>query len=268
MMFKEKMKIVTLPVSKILPNPSQPRRSFNEDELRALSNSIKENGLLQPVSVRKDGGKYYLVAGERRLRATKLAKLSKINCIISDFSGEESAILALIENTQRSDLNMFEQANAIVNLIRNWSITQQEAALKLGISQSYLANKVRLLKLSKDEQDDIVKNGLSERHARALIRIKDETARRKVLSVVIEKELNVSDTEKLIDTLEEQLRNQGKIKPTRKFIAKDIRIFINTIDHAVETMQIAGIDAKSVKEETDDYIECTIRIPKLNRLQV
>ena len=142
MFLKDKLKLTRLPTSKILPNPSQPRKIFQEDELRGLAQSIQENGLLQPVTVRRENGQYYLVAGERRLRACKMAGMKDIPVIISDCEPEDSAVLALLENVQRRDLQMFEQANAILNLLREWQITQEEAARRLGMSQSALANKV------------------------------------------------------------------------------------------------------------------------------
>ena len=148
MFFKDKLKLVKLPVSRILPNPAQPRKDFDQAALESLAQSIKENGLLQPVTVRRENGGYTLIAGERRLRACKLAGLREIPALIADCEPEDSAVLALLENLQRKDLQMFEQANALVNLLREWHITQEEAAKRLGISQSYLANKLRLLKLS------------------------------------------------------------------------------------------------------------------------
>lgn len=276
MFFKEKLKLLTLPVEKIQPNPSQPRRIFSEDELSGLSESIKENGLLQPVTVRKEGGRYILIAGERRLRATKLAGLTEISAILSDFTPEDSAVLALLENIQRQNLNIFEQANAIANLLREWKITQEEAAKRLGMSQSYLANKLRLLKLTPDEQELILKSNLTERHARALLKIEDVRIREKILQSVIDRRMNVAQTEDFIAALllerEEEQAGQTntteKKKPVRTFVAKDIRLFINTIDHAVDAMKTAGIKAESERKETDDYIECTVRIPKNNRLQV
>ncbi len=266
MFTRDKLKLTRLPVVKIMPNPSQPRKIFQEDELRSLAQSITENGLLQPVTVRKENGVFYLIAGERRLRACKLAGLKEIPAIISDCEPEDSAVLALLENVQRRDLHMFEQANAIVNLLREWQITQEEAARRLGMSQSYLANKVRLLKLSSDEQSEIIKHKLSERHARALLRIDDIELRQKVLQTVITRGLNVANTEELIS---------GSLKPRepirkgrRTFVAKDIRLFINTIDHAVDAMKTAGIQAQTEKKETEEYIECVVRIPKQNRVQV
>lgn len=266
MFMKDKLKLTKLPVTKILPNPSQPRTIFQEDELRSLAQSIKENGLLQPVTVRRENGVYYLVAGERRLRACKLAGLKEIAAIISDCEPEDSAVLALLENVQRRDLHMFEQANAIVNLLREWQITQEEAARRLGMSQSYLANKVRLLKLSSDEQAEIVKHKLSERHARALLRIDDIELRQKILQAVITRGLNVAHTEELVA---EALKPREPVKKGRRtFVAKDIRLFINTIDHAVDAMKTAGIQAQTEKKETEEYIECVVRIPKQHRVQV
>lgn len=267
MFTKDKLKLIKLPLSKILPNPSQPRKIFHEDELRSLAQSIQENGLLQPVTVRREGGQYYLVAGERRLRACKIAGMRDISAILSDCEPEDSAVLALLENVQRRDLQMFEQANAILSLIREWQITQEEAARRLGMSQSYLANKVRLLKLSQDEQSEIIEHNLTERHARALLRVDDIELRQKILRAVIARGLNVAQTEELIaENLKpkETVRRGGR----RTFVAKDIRLFINTIDHAVDAMKTAGIQAQTEKKETEEYIECVVRIPKLSRVQV
>lgn len=161
---------------------------------------------------------------------------------------------------------MFEQANALVNLLREWQITQEEAAKRLGLSQSYLANKLRLLKLTAEEQSEILDFKLTERHARALLRIDDTTLRQKVLRQAGEKHLNVSQTEELVEAVLAPRREGAR--PKRRFIAKDIRLFINTIDHAVDAMKTAGIPAQAEKKETEDYIECTVRIPKRNRVQV
>ena len=266
MFFRDKLKLTKLSPDKILPNPSQPRKVFQEAELEGLAQSIAENGLLQPVTVRRENGTYYLIAGERRLRACKLAGLKEIPALVADCEPEDSAVLALLENLQRKDLQMFEQANAIVNLLREWQITQEEAAKRLGMSQSYLANKIRLLKLSPEEQEEILKHHLSERHARALLRVDDMTLRQKLLATVIERGLNVAQTEELAAAALQPKKPTGKRK--RTFIAKDIRLFINTIDHAVDAMKTAGIPAQTEKKETEEYIECTVRIPKSNRVQV
>ena len=266
MFLKDKLNLTRLPTSKILPNPSQPRKIFQEDELRGLAQSIQENGLLQPVTVRRENGQYYLVAGERRLRACKMAGMKDLPVIISDCEPEDSAVLALLENVQRRDLQMFEQANAILNLLREWQITQEEAARRLGMSQSALANKVRLLKLSPDEQSEIVQHRLTERHARALLRVDDIESRQRILRTVIQKGLNVAQTEQLVG---ESLEKKQPVKRGRRtFVAKDIRLFINTIDHAVDAMKTAGIEAQAERKETEEYIECVVRIPKLSRVQV
>lgn len=266
MFMKDKLRLVKLPVAKILPNPSQPRKIFDEDDLVSLARSISENGLLQPVTVRRDNGAYFLVAGERRLRACKLAGLKEIPAILSDCEPEDSAVLALLENVQRRDLQMFEQANAILNLLREWQITQEEAARRLGMSQSYLANKIRLLKLSPEEQGEIIQNKLSERHARALLRVDDIELRQKILRTVINRKYNVAQTEELVA---EALKPREPVRKGRRtFVAKDIRLFINTIDHAVDAMKTAGIQAQTEKKETEEYIECVVRIPKLTRVQV
>lgn len=266
MFSKDKLKLTRLPVSKILPNPSQPRKIFHEDELRGLAQSIVENGLLQPVTVRRENGQYYLVAGERRLRACKLAGLRDIPVIISDCEPEDSAVLALLENVQRRDLQMFEQANAILNLVREWQITQEEAARRLGMSQSYLANKIRLLKLSPEEQAEIIEHKLTERHARALLRVDDIEVRQRILRQVILRGLNVAQTEELVAQAFQPKEKPRKVR--RTFVAKDIRLFINTIDHAVDAMKTAGIEAETERKETEEYIECVVRIPKLSRVQV
>lgn len=263
MFSREKLKLTRLPVSKIQPNPSQPRKEFREEELSGLAESIRENGLLQPVTVRKESGRYYLVAGERRLRACRLLGLSQIPVLLLECEPEDSAVLALLENLQRKDLQMFEEANAIVNLLREWQITQGEAAKRLGMSQPALANKMRLLKLSPEEQAEILAAGLTERHARTLLKITDMSLRQRVLHTVIEKELNVSKTEELVAAVLKPKTTKGKAK--RTFVAKDIRLFINTIDHAVDAMKTAGIEAQSERKETEDYIECTVRIPKLTK---
>lgn len=257
---KDKLKLTRLPVDKILPNPSQPRKAFDPAELEGLAQSIRENGLLQPVTVRRDEGGYTLIAGERRLRACKLAGLKEIPALVTDRGPADSAVLALLENLQRKDLDLFEQANALVNLLREWEITQQEAARRLGMSQSALANKIRLLKLTPEEQGEILEHGLTERHARALLRLDDCSLRQRVLATVIQRQLNVAQTEALVAAAGAPPKAPSKAK--RTFVAKDVRLFINTIDHAVDAMKTAGIPAKAERTETEDYFECTVRIPK------
>lgn len=267
---KYNKKVIEIPARKIRPNKTQPRQDFYEEDLRSLSQSISNNGLLQPLTVRKlKNDEYELVAGERRLRASVMAGFTKIPCIVMKCSDKDSAIFALIENLQRKDLGMFEEARGINRLIRKYGITQEQAAIQLGKKQSTVANKLRLLRLSYDEQDWIVQAGLTERHARALLKIQNEDSRKEVLSHIIAENLNVKETEKYISSL----LNNKKVQPLhnnnndKKIVVKDVRIFVNTISRAVDTMRMSGIDAVSNKEETEDYIEYTVKIPKETALE-
>lgn len=209
-----------------------------------------------------------LIAGERRLRASVMAGFTKIPCIVMKCSDKDSAIFALIENLQRKDLGMFEEARGINRLIRKYGITQEQAAIQLGKKQSTVANKLRLLRLSYDEQDWITQAGLTERHARALLKIQDEDSRKEVLSHIIAENLNVKETEKYIASLLDNKKVQPLHNNTdKKIVVKDVRIFVNTISRAVDTMRMSGIDAVSNKEETEDYIEYTVKIPKETALE-
>ena len=260
---KNENKISDIPIIKIRPNKAQPRKVFNEEDLNALSQSITENGILQPLTVRKvSTTEYELIAGERRLRASVMAGLRKVPCIVIKCSEKESAVYALLENLQRSDLGMFEEARGVSRLIRRYGLTQQEAAVKLGKTQSTIANKLRLLRLTYEEQEWIENAGLSERHARALLKLGDEGARREALSKIISENLNVQQSENLINLMLSSSPKSNKKQGTSKAVIKDVRIFVNTINKAIDTMRLAGIDAQSDKTDTDNFIEYTIRIPK------
>ena len=260
---KNENKISDIPIIKIRPNKAQPRKVFNEEDLNALSQSIAENGILQPLTVRKvSATEYELIAGERRLRASVIAGLRKVPCIVIKCSEKESAVYALLENLQRSDLGMFEEARGVSRLIRRYGLTQQEAAVKLGKTQSTIANKLRLLRLTYEEQEWIENAGLSERHARALLKLGDEGARREALSKIIYESLNVQQSENLINLMLNSSPKNNKKQGTSKAVIKDVRIFVNTINKAIDTMRLAGIDAQSDKTDTDNFIEYTIRIPK------
>lgn len=260
---KNDNKISDIPIIKIRPNKSQPRRVFNEDELTALSQSISENGLLQPITVRRvTPTEFELIAGERRLRASVLAGLKKIPCIIIKCTDKESAVFALLENLQRSDLGIFEEARGISKLMHRFGLTQEEAARRLGKSQSTIANKLRLLRLTYEEQEWIENSALTERHARALLRISDETLRREALSRIISDNLNTTQTDNLISIMLSSVNEDKPQRSKSKVVIKDIRIFVNTINKAIDTMRLAGIDAISDKTDTDNFIEYTIRIPK------
>lgn len=260
---KTDQKIKQIPVQYIVPNKSQPRVEFSLYELQELADSIRANGVLQPLTVRKRSAQEYeLVTGERRLRASKLAGLTTVPCILISCDDERAAVLALLENLQRVDLGPFEEAEGICRLIATWGVTQEEAARRLGKKQSTIANKLRLLKLTEPEREMIVKTGLTERHARALLRIQDDSLRISALQQIIEKNLNVKQTEEFISRLLEHLEMREKKISKRTVVIKDVRIFMNTIQKAVSTMRLSGIPAVTAQNETDDYIECVVRIPK------
>lgn len=250
-------RIVNIRLEDIYKNSAQPRKSFDPEKVRALADSIEQNGLLQPLSVRRCDKGYELIAGERRLRALYILGRQTAPCVVVNASACESAILAIIENIQREDLNVFEQAQAIGELITRLGVTQTELAQRLSLSQSAVANKLRLLKLSKQEQHTIIENALTERHARALVRITDDNMRKKALKHIISAKLNVSQTEKYV----EKLLTSDKKGKTR-LVFKDLRIFTNTINMAIETMRKSGVKLSATKGETDGFIEYTIRIPK------
>ena len=224
--------VILLPIKDIYKNPSQPRVIFSKDDLKNLAESIKYNGMLQPITVRvNDRNNYELVSGERRLKAAKLAGNEEVPCIVLKTDEEQSAVFALIENLQRKNLNFFEEAFAISKLIKKWNLTQDEVSLKLGKAQSTIANKLRLLKFSDEQKAKILANNLTERHARALLKVSNEDELDKILNIVIEKKLNVSQTEVLV----EQFLDGNKKSPKKKIIPiiKDIRIFYNTINNAI-----------------------------------
>lgn len=264
---KSENKVLDIPIICIRPNKTQPRKNFDEEELMSLARSISTNGILQPLTVRRlSDTEYELVAGERRLRASILAGLTTVPCVLIKCSDKESAVFALIENLQRADLNMFEEARGISRLIRKFDITQEEAAAKLGKKQSTVANKLRLLKLTLEEQDWITQAGLSERHARALLRIDDEELRKKILSQIISAGLNATEAEAYISDFLHKNTLPDK-KQDRKFIVKDLRIFVNTINKAVDTMRLSGINAIAKRIESEEYIEYTVKIPKAEAIQ-
>jgi len=253
--------IAYIKTEKILPNPYQPRHKFESEDMLSLAESIKENGILQPLLIRRINNSDYfeVIAGERRLRASILAGVSDVPCIEVECDYEQSAIYSILENVQRSDLTFFEEAAAIGQLIDHFGLTQAEAAKRLSKSQSALSNKLRLLKLPVDVRYFIEKEGLTERHARALLRLESEKDIWRVLNSIKEKGLNVEQTDRLIDSL-----CDNKVKPKRNVMPlfRDVRIFVNTVNKAIETMKASGIHAETDKTETDDYIEFRVKIPK------
>lgn len=255
-------KVVLIPVSEIVSNPAQPRTLFDIDELNSLAESIRENGILQPLTVRINAhAQYELIAGERRLKAAQIAELTEVPCIVVETDARQSAVLALLENIQRQDLNFFEEARAISNLIVEWNVTQEEASRRLGKAQSTVANKLRLLKLTDQQQVKILDAGLTERHARAILKINDPIMTEKVIYYVAAKHLNVKQTEEYIESI---LKEEQKSRRNYIHVIKDVRLFLNTINKAIETMQNAGVPAKAEKREQEDCIEYIVRIPLEN----
>ena len=258
---KPTTQVLQLPAADIRPNPRQPRLAFDEAGLRELAASIRAHGVLQPLTVRRTAEGWELIAGERRLRASRLAGLETVPCIESTAGDEESALLALIENLQRQDLHYFEEAAAIGDYIHRTGITQEEAARQLGRSPSALANKLRLLRLSPACREHLVQSGLTERHARCLLRLEDESERLAALKYIADRQLNVAQTEQYI---ERRLAALQATPPAgrRTFILKDVRLFLNSVDHGLRLIRSAGVDAACDRQETEEDILLTIRIPK------
>lgn len=291
---KSKQAIIFVPTDEIAPNPAQPRKIFADDGLEELSASISQYGLLNPLSVRLRSGRYELIAGERRLRAAKLAGLYEVPCIILDVNMEESSLLALVENLQRRNLDFIEEAEGISHLMNVFSMSQEECARRLGKSQSAVANKLRLLRLPEDVLDTLRAHGLTERHGRALLRLPDADSQRAALEVILEDRMNVAATEDYIARLlnpEEDIpddassleldtaseaESESITDPTQSavpektrrhsqkkvFVLKDVRLFLNTLTHGLSLMKQGGIDADVKQEETDSELVLTISIPK------
>ncbi len=256
--------VLLLRVDEIFPNRNQPRRIFDREELEGLAESIRQNGILQPLTVRRlPGGGYELIAGERRLRASRIAGLLNVPCLLSEASDEASAILALVENLQRQDLGWVEEAEAIQKVMEQSGLPQEQMAKMLGKAPSTLSNKLRLLRLPPAMRQRMADAGLTERHARALLRLTVEAQRQSALAAILAKNLNVSETDALIDALlRESPAAKQKTKPPTIRLVRDVRLFVNTINHAVDVMRQSGIAAESERAETGDFIAFTIRIPK------
>ena len=257
----EEKRVMRLGVETIHPNPRQPRRLFDEAALRELAASIRRHGILQPLTVRRRTGGWELVAGERRLRAARLAGLETVPCIEAEVDERESALLALVENLQRQDLHYFEEAAAIADYLRRSGATQEEAAAQLGRSAPAVANKLRLLRLSPACQAVLLENGLTERHARALLRLEDEEERLAAAKRAAARKLNVAQTEQYI---ERRLAELQTTPPTgrRTYILKDVRLLLNSVDRGLRIVREAGVEAKCLREDTEEEIVMTIRIPR------
>lgn len=263
----EKVKcVVEIPIDKITVNPYQPRKNFDRNALNELAQSIKEYGVIQPITVRNNCiGGYELIYGERRLRASKLAEKTEIPCIIIDADENESAIIAMLENVQRADLSFLEEADAINHLLNEHKFTQEQLAKKLGKSQSAIANKLRLLKLSPEIKNMIIRNNLTERHARAILRLPIDELRVKALKNICTYNYNVQQTDELVDRMLEKMRGEEKKSKGKIKGVVQLRTFINTINKAVDVVKKAGVDIETQKEEKESFVEYVIKIPKLGQ---
>ena len=259
--YMETGRVVFLPAQSIQPNPAQPRKVFAAGALDELAESIRQHGILQPLSVRRRDNVYELISGERRLRAAQLAGVTDIPCILMRMDDLESGMAALVENLQRQDLDFIEEAQAIQRMIRLFGLSQEEAARRLGRSQSAVANKLRLLKLPEDVLDRLRSAGLTERHARALLRLETPEDQRAALEVILARELNVAGTDRYIDSLLQTRAAERKAK-RRTFLMKDVRLFLNSVEHNLDVMKRSGIPADMETRETEDALILTISIPK------
>lgn len=255
--------IVYLSTEDIVPNPVQPRKLFDDEGLEELSRSIKDYGILNPLSVRLRGSRYELVAGERRLRAARLAGLKEVPCILLDVNMEDASLIALVENLQRRDLDFIEEANGINQLIRMFGMSQEEAARRIGKSQSAVANKLRLLKLPREVLEILRDGGATERHARALLCLEDAQLQLQAAQTVVEQHLTVAQTEALTETLLlPPPPDQPARRPRRTFVVKDVRLFLNTVQRGLTLMRTAGVNAQCQREDGEEEILLTIRIPR------
>ena len=259
-----------VPVEEIVPGPLQPRQHFSREGLEELRDSIAQHGVLQPLTVRQKGERFELIAGERRLRAARMAGLTEVPCILMDVDMEASGVIALIENIQRRDLDFIEEAEGISQLIRLFGLSQEQIARRLGKSQSAVANKLRLLRLPRDVLERLRAEGLSERHARALLRLDDPETQRRALDFIIDQRMTVAAAESYIDRLcapeaPEDAPPPDKPPAQRRksvFLMKDVRLFLNTMDRSVDLMRSGGVDASVRREETDEALTVTVYIPK------
>ena len=259
-LFNQQARVVQLPVESIDPSPFQARTQFAQREIKKLAVSILQNGLLQPISVRPAAnGRYQLIAGERRLRACKLAGLGRIPALIYHFEDEKTAALSLLENLQREQLNPFEQARALRALLDLWDCTQEAGARRLGMAQPTLANKLRLLTLTAEQQQICLEAGLTERHARAVLRLPTPELRTRALRTIAAKGYNVQQADAFVARALEKKRPAPRRRC--KVMVRDVRIFVNTIERAVKLMTGSGIPATTQRQEGDGYIQYTVRIP-------
>ena len=256
----ESVCVLSLPIRAIAPNPNQPRCYFAPDGLDELAESIRQVGILQPLTVRPSDQGWELIAGERRLRAACLAGLTHVPCIVTETDDEGSSLLALIENLQRRDLDFLEEVLALSRLMDLHGFTQEECARRIGKSQSAVSNKLRLLQLPHYVLLMLRDHGLSERHARALLPLNDPVLQEQVAHRIIERKMTVAKTEEYVTALLAKQNKPHKHRPT--YVLKDVRLFLNTVEKGLSIIKSAGVDAQYGREDTGDSILLTIRIPK------
>ncbi|MDR1205406.1 MAG: nucleoid occlusion protein [Peptococcaceae bacterium] len=270
-------KVMDIELGQIRPNPYQPRKHFDQGQLEDLTKSILEMGVIQPITVRRTADYYEIVAGERRYRASLNAGLATIPAVVREFTDMEVAQIALVENLQRADLNYFEEAEGYRRLIDDFTMTQEEVAARVGKSQSTIANKLRILRIDPEVRENIMVELLTERHVRALLKLRDSASQMKVLKEIYEQDMNVRQTEILIEDMlttdetgpadDEDVLAGMTSKNRQKIIRviKDIRIYLNSIKAAVQTIEEAGIQVKMAEKNFDDHVEILIHIPKTKR---
>lgn len=251
-----------IPIYKITPNPHQPRRIFDRGALEELAESIRRYGVITPLTVRRAGERYILIAGERRLRASKLAGLNSVPCYIMEIDEQTSAELALVENLQRRDLDPFEEAEGLLRLTKEFGLTQQQAAERIGKTQAAVANKLRLLKLWPDTIAVIREHKLTERHGRALLALEDEGEQVEAARQIAAQGLTVAQAEAYIEKLKTRSVSQEIPHPVRQVFIKDVRFFINSITKAVDSVRSAGLEATCTQTTEDGNLLLTIVIPR------
>ncbi|QIB67922.1 ParB/RepB/Spo0J family partition protein [Aminipila butyrica] len=250
-----------VPVDLIRMNPDQPRKVFNESDMLELADSIREYGVLQPIIVSRDKeGQYFLIAGERRLRASKMAGLSRVPVIIKEVDARDIALIALVENVQRENLSYLEEAIAYKKLMEDFGLSQMELSKRVGKQQSTISNKIRLLALPKDIQEILISNQLTERHARALLKLEDEDLRKRVLDRVVDNNLNVKQTERLIEDV--LSKKQEEMRKAHKLRYINYKIYINSIRKTFDQIKDAESNAKYYQQDLGDMLEIKILIPK------
>ncbi|MFL0505886.1 nucleoid occlusion protein [Ureibacillus sp. 179-F W5.1 NHS] len=255
--------VVKIPIDKIIPNRFQPRTVFDEEKIEELSRTIHTHGVIQPIVVRSyEDDRYEIIAGERRYRAMKKLNWTEVPAIVRNLSDKETASIALIENLQREELTAIEEALAYQQLLELHSLTQEALAQRLGKGQSTVANKLRLLKLPQFVQEAILKREITERHARAMISIKEEELQSELVTLIKENDWNVRQLEEYIQQLSQPKEEVKKEKPKRKAISKDIRIALNTIKQSLSMVTKSGINVKTEEEDTEEYYQITVKIPK------